>query len=92
MKAHTMSEVIRLCHLLGNPFRIWLLLELGEGPRDTMALVEAAGRAQTTISNRLTELRMVGLVATTPAGRRRVHTLSPSGRRLVAMIERLSAH
>ena len=44
------------------PDRALILLELLEGPRDTMAIVAASGMSVSLASNRRTSLRLTGLV------------------------------
>jgi DNA-binding transcriptional ArsR family regulator len=75
----TLSEVAAAFHLAREPTRAGILLELGEGPRDTTALAAAVGRGASQVSSDLTALRRAGLVETTPAGQRRVHTLTARG-------------
>jgi DNA-binding transcriptional ArsR family regulator len=87
----TAADVARLFQLAGDPTRALILLELGEGPRDTTALVAAAGRPQSQVSHNLTRLRLAGLVETTQAGQHRLHALTPAGRTLAEAIRKLAA-
>jgi DNA-binding HxlR family transcriptional regulator len=89
MKARTKSEVSVLFQLLGSPARALILLELGEGPRDTTSLALAAGCAASFVSSSVTALRLAGLVETTPSGPHRVHELTPTGRLLAGAIKKL---
>jgi DNA-binding transcriptional ArsR family regulator len=91
MKPRTVSDVAELFPLLGSPAYARILLELGEGPRDTTTLAAAVVGSPSTTSTRLTMLRLAGLVETTASGLYRVHVLTPSGRQLAGAIRKLSA-
>jgi predicted transcriptional regulator len=84
------AKFARLFKLAGSPLRAQILLALDEGPRDTTALAEATGRRTAHGSNDLTALRLAGLVESTQAGQRRVHSLTPAGRVLCEAIRKLA--
>jgi DNA-binding HxlR family transcriptional regulator len=90
MKARTASEAAWLCKLLGDPTRVWILLELGDGPCDTTALAVACGCAVSFVSTSLTALRRTGLVETTSDSKRRVYELTPAGRGVSEAVRRLA--
>jgi DNA-binding transcriptional ArsR family regulator len=90
--ARSLADVVGLFRLAGDPTRALILLELGAGPRDTTALAAAAGRPRSQVSHNLTRLRLAGLAVTTPAGKHRLHALTPAGRTLAEAIGKLSEH
>jgi DNA-binding transcriptional ArsR family regulator len=86
----TLAAAVAMFNLASDPTRAGILLELGEGPRGTTALVVAIGRHQNQVSHDLTKLRLAGLVESNRAGNRRVHALTPAGRTLAEALRKLS--
>jgi ArsR family transcriptional regulator len=61
---------------LGNPLRLAIVTELGDGPRCVHDLVTALGASQPLVSQHLRVLRTANLVATERRGREVAYTLA----------------
>jgi DNA-binding HxlR family transcriptional regulator len=74
---------------LAEPTRALVLLTLGDGERHVGALCVVVGCGSSTLSTRLTLMRLDGLVEGRRDGQRMFYALTESGRALASVVEAL---
>jgi DNA-binding transcriptional ArsR family regulator len=73
--------------VLGSAPRLDLLAEIAKAPASVNELIESTGQRLSTASRHLGEIRLAGLAVSvlSPAGRKRIYTLTRLGEKTLAL-------